>query len=1095
MTLTEIRDLALKEGYPENKVNSYLATRILPDAIRVAKENGKSWQEIHDYLSKEKLPDTVYNPKVITYYIEQMQTKKMPIPSVTSPYEITPSEGITAKPPTEKIPQLLTEGETEAKSKSVMINIAANLVGSVISEAKSPANIALTPVGGEVVGAFGKMALKAASPVIKSVVAPIVKPITAAAKGLAWKGIKAVSPAGAKTAEKIAENLAEKAGFGEMITPSGLMVIRDSSSKIAETGLGTELKTVISLSKEKTKQAANVLLEQAYNQPQATIDDYLMKYIDRTPVVANVLKPGVEKIKEGLESLYTKVFNRFNPIERLPMPIDIPQEKDPRYLVRRFTGVNKIADSKLFWKTTELTSGGKVTITGKGLNEILEPAKNNLDDLSVYMRAQRDLEYKERGLRGGDVPDAYRVITALRTKHGDNFKVIDTVAQEIRDWTDRAWIQPMVKLGVITPENYEKMMIDNRKYAPIKWVEEFIEKESPEFMPGKRNIFNPQAVPIKALKGRAKEQSQKSIDPLELLIEKNYRITNFIERTRVNQSAVDLMKPLGIAKVAPTPSPLSVPKNVIKSWEDGKQLYYSVPDDIAVAMKGLDEGDMGALHKALAIPARFLRAGATLSPEFMFRNPVRDQFSAAVYSKYGFKPGYDFIKGAFSMADNPGIYWKWLASGAGQAELVNIERIPMRAKLTEVIGEKNIKQYANPLKFFELISQAGERGTRIGAFQNAIEKGASDLQAMFESRDLTIDFARRGSQTRAINSLIPFFNANLQGMDKMVRAFAEAPKDMAIKTALGITLPSFILWNLNKDNPRYTELPQWEKDLYWIIIPADESSIIRIPKPFELGILFGSVPEHIWDYARTNDKEQLLSVGKAVKEGAMPTIMPAFATPVIEDITNWSFFKDRPLVSGRLSGIMPEYQEYFYGSRTISALAKQLKVSPIKLENGIRGYTAGLGTFTMNLADIAFDVISPAPISKPAKHFFTDTPGVRGFFAREYYQGESDKMNKFYTFSNELNTLKSTYDYLRSENKTKEAVELVKKHPEMALIDAVEVARTSVNMSKKVMNLILNSPKLSPEEKRDKLDIVSKQMNDIIIKFMNELKGLEKKKK
>ena len=56
-----------------------------------------------------------------------------------------------------------------------------------------------------------------------------------------------------------------------------------------------------------------------------------------------------------------------------------------------------------------------------------------------------------------------------------------------------------------------------------------------------------------------------------------------------------------------------------------------------------------------------------------------------------------------------------------------------------------------------------------------------------------------------------FFNATIQGGDKLVRAWRDDPKGMTIKSTLFITLPTIALWYLNKDNTAYQELPQWEK--------------------------------------------------------------------------------------------------------------------------------------------------------------------------------------------------------------------------------------------------------------------------------------------
>lgn len=90
----------------------------------------------------------------------------------------------------------------------------------------------------------------------------------------------------------------------------------------------------------------------------------------------------------------------------------------------------------------------------------------------------------------------------------------------------------------------------------------------------------------------------------------------------------------------------------------------------------------------------------------------------------------------------------------------------------------------------------------------------------------------------------------------MFREWKANPRDMTVKTAMWITLPSVLLWELNKDDPRYQELPQWQKDIFWIIPTKD--TLIKIPKPFELGILFGTVPERMlqWDYDKKENKRE-----------------------------------------------------------------------------------------------------------------------------------------------------------------------------------------------------------------------------------------------
>jgi hypothetical protein len=72
--------------------------------------------------------------------------------------------------------------------------------------------------------------------------------------------------------------------------------------------------------------------------------------------------------------------------------------------------------------------------------------------------------------------------------------------------------------------------------------------------------------------------------------------------------------------------------------------------DVARAFNAADSQTAGLLTKILAIPAKMLRAGAVLSPDFMGRNMIRDQTMAFVLSKGGYFPVFDFMRGAFSLA-------------------------------------------------------------------------------------------------------------------------------------------------------------------------------------------------------------------------------------------------------------------------------------------------------------------------------------------------------------------------------------------------------------------------------------------------------------
>jgi hypothetical protein len=114
--------------------------------------------------------------------------------------------------------------------------------------------------------------------------------------------------------------------------------------------------------------------------------------------------------------------------------------------------------------------------------------------------------------------------------------------------------------------------------------------------------------------------------------------------------------------------------NEIAVFENGKYQKYEVDPEVARAFNAADSQTAGLLTKILAIPAKALRAGAVLSPDFMGRNMIRDQTMAFVLSKGGYFPIFDFMRGAFSLARKDQDFQNWLKSGGANAALVSMDR-------------------------------------------------------------------------------------------------------------------------------------------------------------------------------------------------------------------------------------------------------------------------------------------------------------------------------------------------------------------------------------------------------------------------------------
>ena len=467
--------------------------------------------------------------------------------------------------------------------------------------------------------------------------------------------------------------------------------------------------------------------------------------------------------------------------------------------------------------------------------------------------------------------------------------------------------------------------------------------------------------------------------------------------------------------------------NEIAVFTNGKRTVYEVDPDVATAFKSADQETTNLLMKILRVPASTLRAGAVLAPEFIARNALRDQLSALVLSRNDFMPVMDFVRGMVSLGTKDEHFVNWLKGGGANSTLVSMDRQYLQENLFKLSQDTGLMSRAinvakSPLEMLRVASELVENATRIGEFRKAIGDRTTkgDIQrAAFESREVTLDFARIGAKARAVNMISAFFNAQIQGVDRIARAFADNPVGTAAKLGGSITIPSVLLWWANRDDPRYAELPQWQKDLFWIVMTKDAS--YRIPKPFEAGIVFGSVPERLLDKYVADNPDAMRNLTQTILDAFTPTLVPTFAAPMVEQFSNKSLFTGNPIIPSRMEKLMPEYQYTEYTTETTKALGALIGAfpgmtplamdehnrgtfiggtaraltTPVLIDNYLRSWTGGLGQHALNLVDAGLRKahVVPDPIL-PAKTL-ADIPLVKAFVVR-YPSASAESIQRFY---------------------------------------------------------------------------------------------------
>lgn len=274
---------------------------------------------------------------------------------------------------------------------------------------------------------------------------------------------------------------------------------------------------------------------------------------------------------------------------------------------------------------------------------------------------------------------------------------------------------------------------------------------------------------------------------------------------------------------------------------------------------------------------------------------------------------------------------------------------------------------------------------------------------LFNAQDVTVNFSRGGEITKVADAFIPYLNASTQGLDKMARTFKNQPFEAAQRAFIAITIPSLILWAINKDDPDYQNLSSFTRDKYYCI-PTGDGQFIKIAKPREYGVLFGSLPERCLDTWANDDPEGFRNFAQAWETAFFPAYRPVWAP--FSDVRANENFAGAPIVPGYLEGLSPELQYDERTSAPAKAIGSVFGVSPKNLDYLANSYTGIIG-----------DVVIPAtaggtgegPISRVGDVF------GRNLTADSLYSNEA--ITNFYTDKERLDT--ATRDFNATGKKSK----------------------------------------------------------------------------
>lgn len=790
---------------------------------------------------------------------------------------------------------------------------------------------------------------------------------------------------------------------------------------------------------------------------------------------------------------------------------------------------HSISDGAIRFGAPVKKANGSFTFRGKGLEEILKPVAENLDDALLYFvgRSSRELQVqgREHLFTMGEVDAMLRL---RRPEFETAFKEYQAFNKAVLDFAEAQ--------GVINPE--ARGMWQRTQYLPFHRV------GTMDGFKGKPGDWSG----IKALTGgttNIRDVLGNMVSNAAQLIDKSVKnearqkiaalanetgggrfmvkIDSETRPVRIDKAQVldGLLKAMGIDRHAP-----GLPKkvqNLIKGLEDdlakspgmlelfagnqppagrnvvavlngGKPTWYEVGNPVLYrALSAIDRPTQNWVVKWLGLPKRIGQASITLTPDFMVANIARDTIMGSVMSRSGFRPVMDSLQGMRMRMTNDPMYKDFIANGGGMSSIY-LDETRFRAKLEKFYQRQGIDYRTvldtpdKLLNAVETIADAFEMSTRLGEYKRAIEKGDNPRHAAYLGREVSTDFAMRGdSQALGVMfDTVIFLKAAVVSMDRLYRGVAHDPNKGAIAAKSGlIALSSVGLYLMNRDDPRYADLPDWDRDTHWHFFVGDQH--FRWPKIWEIGAL-ASIAERTTEKTIASDPQGLgKDFARIVKNTFNLNMMPQAIAPLAEQYANRNSFTKAPIETPGMENMQPFLRAKPTTSETMKAagmatrdLPESMQVNPVRAEALLRGYLNTWALHGLALTDNAF-------FGDKLPEGRTDQlPVVRRFYSQEP-PPHTKYETMFYDMLGEANRLNGTMRELDKEGLQGIADE---KEKSPLATEAKPLGRAADNLSK--INADMRQVRRSdatPEEKRLRLDELTVERNALLKSTVLEAKG------
>ena len=459
-------------------------------------------------------------------------------------------------------------------------------------------------------------------------------------------------------------------------------------------------------------------------------------------------------------------------------------------------------------------------------------------------------------------------------------------------------------------------------------------------------------------------------------------------------------------------------KNVIKFFEDGVDKYAALEDvELYNAINGIGGVSTDFLTQMLGFPARILRDAVTRDPGFMAVNLLRDTLSAAVTSGAplsvngeGFTPVISTFKNMFrdqDILERSGVLGGYdFANDEG-----SIKQLVTRSMRQNGLNSDNSMNLENLfIKAWDGLgayTTKSDGATRLAVYEAVYkklkDKGETEAvarsEAAYQALEI-INFGRRGLSPafRIVTSAIPFLNARIQGLDVLWRSASgkysatqnfegldgrsldEVKRDIQLaflKRGGALTALTAMYYLLVSDTDEYKNVRREVRDDNWLIPLGNGLPAIKIPIPFEVGMMFKAIPERVLDVFVGEDALSNKAIGEAkdsiLRQLGTSANIPFFEAgfgiqaikPIAEVYLNRNSFTNTEIVPYYQLQLEPGLQARPGTNQLFKNVGETFNLSPIKIEHVFKGYTGTLGGYVLDVIDAVTRGVTGEPYLPP----------------------------------------------------------------------------------------------------------------------------------